>query len=226
MTVFVPRAAGDDPFVAALRAAGFGVAHAALTETVDLPAQLPTLAAVDWLVVTSARTVARLDWAPPLGCRLAAVGRATRAALPEGVRPDLVPADESGAGLLAELGPLVRPGDVVLLPGSAKSDPALAEGLRAAGAVVRVVPLYDTVTVSRPPTELVDAWKDLEAIVLLASSQARALASFAPDRTPALIALGRPTARTCAELGWPVAAVAQAPTPEAVRAAVSATVAG
>lgn len=226
MTVFVPRADADDRFVTALRGAGFDVAHAALTRTVDLAARVPALASVDWLVVTSARTVARLDWAQPLGCRLAALGRGTRAALPDDITPDLLPTDESGAGLLAELGPLLAPGQTVLLPGSARSDPSLAHGLRAAGAAVLVVPLYDTLPVSQPPAVLLDAWAELDAIVLLASSQARALASFAPDRTPALVALGRPTARTCAELGWAVAAVAQAPTPTAVVSAVSATVAG
>lgn len=225
MRVFVPRDDPGDGFVKALGSAGHEVSHAALTAILDLPRAKPaieeSLGGLDWLVVTSANAVQRLGWLwpeLPRGVQVAVIGPATAAALPEGVRAALV-GGGSAAALMRELSPLVR-GARILVPGSAISDPNLARGLRQAGASVSVVPLYSTRPVAKAPQVLIEQWDRLDAVALLASSQAKALVGFAPDTRPRLVALGTPTARACVALGWPASAVAAYPTPEGVVAAI------
>ncbi len=121
-----------------------------------LDAALARLADYDWVVFTSANGVrafsdrlgvADATCALPATLRVAAVGRATAGAARSRLRlPDLVPLDARAAGLVAALGATC--GQRYLLPQSAIAQPELAEGLRAAGALVDVATAYRTLPVA------------------------------------------------------------------------------
>lgn len=124
---------------------GLGVIAAPALEPRTLRA--PRLPPADMAVFTSRRAVEALgDFALLRRAEIWAIGPDTARALRErGVRAR-VPRVHSSAGLLRVLGPRV-PGKRVLLLRSRQGDPALALGLRAAGASVRDVALY---TLERP----------------------------------------------------------------------------
>lgn len=104
------------------------------------------LASYDWLVFTSVNAVeAFLPLTGPLrtDLRIAAVGPATAAALRTfGSEPHLTARKAEAEGLAADLGPHVA-GGRVLLPQAADARPALLQGLRAAGAEVVALAVYD-----------------------------------------------------------------------------------
>ena len=78
------------------------------------------------------------------GCRVAAVGPGTAAALRDcGIVADVVAERSIGEGLVEALGPDLR-GVRVLVARAEEARDTLPEGLRAAGALVEVVPLYRT----------------------------------------------------------------------------------
>lgn len=141
------RALGAEPLVCAALAA------APPADPGPLDAALDGLAGYDWLVVASANAarallgrLAERGLGPgALGhLRVAAVGPASARPLADaGLRVDLVAAEHTAAGLLAELGDLA--GRRVLLPQADIARPGLAEGLRARGALVDAVTAYRTV---------------------------------------------------------------------------------
>jgi uroporphyrinogen-III synthase len=114
----------------------------------------------DWLVITSATTVAALDdcarrtgstlaGAVPSGTRTAAVGEATAAALSRaGVPVALTARNSSAQGLLAELPP--GPG-TLLLPQASLADDALDAGLAGRAWRVDRVEAYRTVNYPADP---------------------------------------------------------------------------
>ncbi|PIE97352.1 MAG: hypothetical protein CR979_04030 [Propionibacterium sp.] len=310
MHIFLPRADLEDNFATVLRSAGHQVIQADLTKTVELPAGIAEansrLAEVDWVVITSRRSIKYLSWPLPDGVQLAVIGAGTAAHLPDGISADLVAEVASGTGLANELIPLLtsvgepspqpsptgggrktppaetqketvpreekipspqpsprgrggiistgRGQKTILLPTSAKADKNLANRLAQTGARTIQIPIYDTLPITPPPAELIENWANIDVVVLLASSQAKALAlsptlphggrekkALSPTLPhggrekkalsptlhmgrgrPYLVALGEPTAITCAELGWPVAAVAEHPTPEGIANAIAA----
>lgn len=110
-----------------------------------------------WLVLTSANgvdavTAAIRQWGGPTGLhllaghRLAAVGPATAAKLDAlGLTIALVPAVHTGAALGEALAPLLAPGQRVTLPRGNLASPVLPEKLRATGADVVEMVVYNTV---------------------------------------------------------------------------------
>jgi uroporphyrinogen-III synthase len=232
--VLLPRDSSGDAIGAALKHAGFGVIHQAVTRTVPEPGAIGRVAswlagatAEDWLVVTSKKAVALLAAAgllTDLRVQVAAVGRATgRALAAAGVEVSLIPSTQSGAGLVADW---TCPGARVLLPVSALAAPTVAEGLAALGCGVTRIDLYTTESLDALPTVIAQAWPAFGAVVVTSSSVARALDALL--RAAGLqwktrqhpIAMGAPTARTLDQLGHPASAVASAPTPEAILTAV------
>ncbi len=162
MNIVVTRPAGQaDGLIEQLETLGATVLHAPTIRIADPPsyvaldAVLRHLPSYDWVVWTSAngvaRTFARLD---ALGldpdsvrsCRRAVIGDATARALAAcGYDADLIPPQavaESLRDALRAAG--VGAGSCVLLPQPVASRDLLATGLRAAGAVVDVVPAYQT----------------------------------------------------------------------------------
>jgi uroporphyrinogen-III synthase len=128
---------------------------------------LPPLDEVDWLVVTSPRTVDLLadagvfDDPPPTGLRVAAAGARTGAHLAAvGWPADRVPEDAGAEPLLATLlaglegagGRAEGPGGRVLFPASAQAGTALPRGLADAGFDVVRIDLYAPRPLPQDPT--------------------------------------------------------------------------
>jgi uroporphyrinogen III methyltransferase/synthase len=145
------------------------------------------------------------------GCKLAALGSATAAALrANGLRPDLVASEFTSAGLLEAL-PLDIGGSHFLLP-RARDASDLGGELRARGAIVHEVVLYE----SRVPVDT-----DAETLALVregridvatfaSSSSVRNLAAllgkdFARLHDAVVACIGPVTATTARELGLEVA---------------------
>lgn len=106
------------------------------------------LALYDWVVFTSANAVEAFmplaGGAVPMSVRVAVVGPATAAALrAHAIEPHLEARKSEAEGLMESLAPHVANGGRVLLPQAADARPALAEGLKAAGAEVACVVAYD-----------------------------------------------------------------------------------
>ncbi|MGM0386538.1 MAG: hydroxymethylbilane synthase [Actinomycetota bacterium] len=200
---------------AELEAAGVAVVHCPLVRTEPLPVtglaeQLEWLGD-GWLVLTSPRTVdflaefATRETVPAAALatpRCACVGPTTaRAARAMGLRVEVV--GDADAERLVELMPSPSPADSpvrALLPGSALTRPALADGLRAKGYDPRSFALYRTVTAPPPPGDLERA-AECDAVLAAASSQVEAWAELGGPRDVRWIAMGRPTAATIRRLG-------------------------
>ncbi len=129
-------------------------------------AALDGLCAYDWVVFTSANALDRfLGRARSRGMdmgrlvdemaerKVAAVGPATAArCMEEGIRPDYVPEEAVAESLIdgfASLG--LGRGTRVLLPRAQQAREVLPEALRAAGAIIDVVPVYRTMPADADP---------------------------------------------------------------------------
>jgi len=151
-----------------LTALGAEVLVAPVIDTVDPDSWEPAdraiagLSGYDWVILTSTNAVDRFlgrmaERDVPLsalhGVRVAAVGPATAERLAEaGITPDLVPEDFRAEGLVeALLANGIEPGARLLLPRAEHAREILPDALRAAGAVVDVVPVYRTVPASPDP---------------------------------------------------------------------------
>ncbi len=114
------------------------------------------------------------------GVLVAAVGSATASALEErGVAVDLVPDEFIAEGLVSTLEQegIVPAGTRVLLPTARRARPVLPDALRARGAQVDVLAVYDTVaaeTLALPPAELAAA----DFITFTSASTAEELAAL------------------------------------------------
>jgi len=110
----------------------------------------------DWVVFTSVNGVERffgrmehmdVDARQLAGCRVAAIGPATAARCMErGIRPDYVPGEYRAEGVLegfCERG--VGEGSRILIPRALEAREVLPDTLRERGAIVDVVPVYQTV---------------------------------------------------------------------------------
>ncbi len=145
------------------------------------------------------------------GPRIAAIGPATADMLRDwGLAPEVVPAEYVAEGLVACLGPLVRPGDRVLLPRAAEARDVLVRELTALGALVDEVPAYRT----RPALEGAAALRDalgvgrVDVVAFTSSSTVRHFAAlFPPGELDSLMrgvlvaCIGPVTAATAAEHG-------------------------
>jgi uroporphyrinogen-III synthase len=161
---------------------------------------------------------------------VAVVGaRTSGAAKSVGLTVDLE-GSATGATLAAQLASRVQPGDEVLLPAAEEGRPELEEGLRAAGVDVTRVCAYRADRAPLDPGQLAAVRAEPPDLVLFASPRsAEAFLDATADEGRAwlgaarLVAIG-PTTRAALEtLGFQVAAVAEAPTPDGMaQAAVAA----
>lgn len=191
---------------------------------------LERLAHYDWILFTSANGV-QVFWeqATVLGreallrpegarVRVAAVGPATAQALVErGIPVDFVPARHTGEALAATLEPVQ--GRRILLPRAAQGRPEVAEILRARGARVDDLPIYQTVPAPIDEAGIQALAQGVDVITFTSGSTARhfvaalrqesGLDLAALCRQAVIACIGPVTAQVVGELGLPVHVVAE-----------------
>lgn len=241
--VLVPRPAEDD-LCARLDQAGFEVIPQPLTCTYPLPgpalnAALQSLekGVYAWLIITSARTLKvlselNIELKVPPTTKIAAVGPKCAYALRDcGLEPTLVASAPASALTLLQAfrayglqSPTCQYNSRVLIPGSQISSNTIPAGLRENGWVVETVPVYNTGQALEVDQEVLADWLDgkIDAAVLTAGSVARALvALLGPPPAPTrLVTIGKPSAKVAVDLGLPVDAIANEPTPEGIARAL------
>ncbi len=165
----------------------------------------------DLAVVASPHAARRLlALCGPVPMPLAAVGAATARELPGSV---IVPSRGVGAdALVAELRERVR-GKRVLIARAEGGNPALVDGLRAAGADVEALTLYRTVPARTADPLALAALREgrVDAIAFASGSAARAFAALAGARSAdgvAIACMGQRCAEEAREAGIRVDAVA------------------
>ena len=169
------------------------------------------------------------------GARVAAIGPATRAALEaHGAACDVVADDAIAEGLLDALARsgVAPAGMRVLLPRAREAREVLPDTLRAQGARVDVLPVYDTVAAASPPvpTARIEA---AAYITFTSGSTARQFVALMPEgrgRRPLaerlagarLCSIGPATSEVLRELGLPVAVEAAEHSAAGLAAAIAA----
>jgi uroporphyrinogen III methyltransferase/synthase len=146
------------------------------------------------------------------GCKLAALGAATAAALRErGLRADLTASEFTSAGLLESL-PLDIGGAKVLLPRAEGGSEELYGGLKVRGAQVEELVLYDSAVPGAPDTETLRLVREggIDVVTFASSSSVRNLtallgADFAQLSEAVVACIGPVTAQTAREAGLTVA---------------------
>jgi len=218
-----------DELVRALEALGADVVAAPMIRVQPLPdlaplgAALARLSRYAWVIFTSQNTVTVVcDHLPDWGLAprdlaqvgVAAIGPATAAALARyGVTANLVPTHYVAEAVLEAL---AAHGDLrgkrILLPRAREARDVLPDGLRALGAVVDTLPVYETVGATGDGSELARdvAAGTIDAITFTSSSTVRYFVALvgreaATSGRFAAAAIGPVTAATLRELGIPVA---------------------
>ena len=219
--VLVTRAADDAPELEALlRARGAVPVRLPCIAFEDGPdasriASIVGEGRTDLLVVASPHAARRLvALCGPIRVPLAAVGAATARELPGEA---VVPSRGVGAGaLVAELRDRVR-GKRVLVARAEGGNPALVDGLRAAGAQVEALTLYRTVPAREADPSALAALREgrVDAIAFASGSAAHGLASLAGTGHAAAVAcMGQKCAEEARAAGFRVDAVASGGLPE------------
>ncbi|HEX4573533.1 MAG TPA: uroporphyrinogen-III synthase [Gemmatimonadales bacterium] len=200
---------------------------APLADLTPLRAALAQLSRYAWVVFTSANTVRVVcDHLPAWGhtaadlarVAVAAIGPGTAAALARyGLAPDLVPEEfvaEAVVRALAARGALT--GKRVLLPRAQDARDALPAGLTRLGALVDVIPVYETEREATDGTGLAQAIVagTIDAITFTSSSTVRHFVDLvgreaATSGRFAAAVIGPVTARTAEEAGIAVAVAAE-----------------
>lgn len=245
--VILVRPDRNETDAAALRSVGLTVRVEPYLRVTTANDPAPALAMLDlldprrsgrgtWLVLTSARTMAH--WAALVGAdrlyaalrtaragglRVACVGSATAATLPDGLSPaitatkpdastllgDLLAATEAPEDPRADAG--IAPGAtgaaygmLALLPGSGIARATLPEGLAGVGWAVRSAAVYDTRPVpTRPASADLLTTGQAAAVVLRSPSAVAAVAGFArPDPAVTIVAVGASTTAAAHQQGW------------------------
>jgi uroporphyrinogen III methyltransferase/synthase len=203
-TVAVTRArAQASPLAARLRELGAEVIEAPAIRTEALPAEIPDLARYDLLVATSPNGVRELfarlreagrDARHLSGLRVAAMGPGTARAFEEhGITADIVPRRSVAEGLVVEL-ESVEVGRV-LIPRGREGRDVLPDALRARGAEVEVVALYETVPEPLEP-EAIAAIAQADYVSFTSASTVRHLLAAAGPQAldgPRLASIGPAT---------------------------------
>lgn len=145
------------------------------------------------------------------GCRVAALGAATAAALrARGLRAEVTADEFTSTGLLQAL-PAGLHGARILLPRSGAAGPGLADGLRARGALLDDVIVYDLRPVPAIDPEVRQLLRDkkVDVVTFASSSAVRSLArllgeDFGLLRGTVVACIGPVTAATAREFGLDV----------------------
>ena len=189
----------------------------------ELDAAIGSLARFDWLVLTSANAVkyffARLaalglDTRALGQARVCAVGPKTAASLlPYGIRPDLVPADYKGEGVVDAFRAMDIAGKRVLFPRADKAREVIPAGLAALGAEVAAPVAYRNVVPASLPANILQALEErrIHCVTFTSSSTVENLATMVGENRllkllegVAIASIGPITAKTCRDLGLDV----------------------
>ncbi len=209
VTVAVTRARAQSSGLAAtLRSLGAGVVEAPAIRIVPLDGALPDVSRYDLVCLTSPNGVrllfsrlrgAGLDARALAGARVAAIGPGTAAALGEhGVIADVVPerfVAEALVEALAEV-PVTR----ALVARAAEARDVLPDALRARGAEVDVVALYETVAESLSEDQL-EAVAAADYVTFTSSSTVRFFLGAGARPRGRLVSIGPVTSATLREHG-------------------------
>ncbi|MGZ8634152.1 MAG: uroporphyrinogen-III C-methyltransferase [Solirubrobacteraceae bacterium] len=230
-TIAVTRARAQASALAAtLRELGAAVVEAPAIATVPVSVELPDLSGYDLVCLTSPTGVhelfsrlraAGLDARSLAGARVAAIGPGTARALAEhGVLADVVPARAVAEGLVEALGDsAVRR---ALLVRGAEGRDVLPDALRAAGAVVDLLVLYETV--AEPLAEAARAAAaEADFVTFTSASTVRhflAAAGAGALRRPRIASIGPATSAALRERGLEPDLEADPHTPDGLVAAL------
>lgn len=185
--------------------------------------------AVDWVAITSPRTVTalrRLEWRIPDGMKLAAAGpEATEALEQDGYHVDLVPPELAGPAALLEAFPAGT--GRVIVPGSALSWPRFITGLQSKGWDARLLPVYTMPVLDHAPEQLSEQWRngEFDAVVVTSGSAVLAfgkLLGWLPDIP--VIAVGESAAAVLDSAGIGYAACTLSYDVASVHGAVASTI--
>lgn len=189
----------DGPLADGIRAAGAEVTCCPLQQARPLPLPGGAPQGVEWVVVTSARTVHVLreqEVELPAGAKVAAVGATTARALEEaGVVVDLVPQGPSSGQALVEA--FTDGTGRVWLPVSALAAQTVEDGLRARGWHVERTDVY-TMEPLPTPEPVRAAWDagQFDVVVVTSGSVGQAVAQALGWRDDCrVVAFGEPSAR-------------------------------
>ena len=158
------------------------------------------------------------------------VGPATGRALKRyvGVRPDEIPAEASGEGLVALASDIGVTGRTFLFPAASRARRVVPDGLQALGAKVIEIASYDTQPLGSGPADLQSALDAGLSLVALASPSAvdalaKALDSLAVERDAVAVAvIGPTTAAAARRAGLKVRVEAETHTMSGLAAAIAA----
>ncbi len=206
-----------------------------------LDSALGKLDKFNWLILTSANTVAALvarcrvlevEFGEMKGLKVAAVGGATaEAARRAGFRVTVVPDSYHSEGLVAALEETIK-GERVLLARAKVARDVIPEALTRAGATMTVVDAYQTGLPEGAKERLVEALKEgVDAATFTSSSSVRNLADVAKEAGIAFplmgvagrvkgFSIGPVTSATMREYGWEPDGEAQVSDLQALIAAV------
>lgn len=190
-------------------------------EAVD--AAISLIASYDWLIFTSVNGVDRFfdrlfaankDARDLTKAHFAAIGKATAARLKRyGILADIVPKEYRAEGVIAALKNELAPGERVLIPRAQEAREILPESLREYGAIVDVVPVYETkeADVDSAEVKKMLAAGEIDFATFASGSTVRNLVKIIGDASllqkTKVVAIGPITAGTCKELGIEVAAM-------------------
>ncbi len=203
-----------------------------------LDAALTDLTRYDWLVFSSSngvhfflrRLLQRGDLRRLGGCRLAAIGPGTAAALAEyHLHADATPADDFRAeGLAAALAEQATAGRRFLLLRASRGREVLAESLAAVGGQVTQVVVYESQDVAAANPEILARLNQgrIDWLTVTSSAIARSLHSMLGPKPPQckIASISPITSGTLRELGWPVDAEAVSYTMPGIVDAIAASV--
>ncbi|MBE6042351.1 MAG: uroporphyrinogen-III C-methyltransferase, partial [Clostridiales bacterium] len=158
----------------------------------DLTRAIEQLNGYDWIVFTSPSGVRVFmsellrgkDIRSLSGCRIAAIGSGSeKELLKYGLRADMVPSEYDGRTLGAELAPLLKGGDRVLIPRAKIGNRELIEELsKVSGVSIDDIPTYDTIYNSQDWFDAESAFDDPRTYALFTSaSTVRGFVNAYPD---------------------------------------------
>jgi uroporphyrinogen III methyltransferase/synthase len=210
VSVAVTRARAQASGLAArLRALGAEVVETPVIRIVPLPVELPPIERYDLVCLTSPNGARLLferlaergqDARALAGARVAAIGPGTAAALREaGVIADVVPERFVAEGLVEALAG--QPASHVLVARAADARDVLPDALRARGAEVDVVALYETVAEPLGEEELAAA-RAADYVTFTSSSTVKFFSQAVGEPGPGrLVSIGPVTSETLRERG-------------------------